>query len=226
MCWNEKKEYGITSFSAHVISKKYPQKAEIQQCVLTILSLPWLAENASQSQFEMQQGKTKPVRMSWGDVYWEPHVVRNRVRGRDGERERETVPSLHDSVPETHVTLLPPQWVTLTGYCLCSVPPLCDWWASFCQLMENPLLTTIRLPFVTVSVPDCHRFILIRDLFLLRLLYCASNLPNWARCDIPGKWPTAVFAVINLFTKCAAYAVEGQICLMESTLMSTIYRIF
>lgn len=207
-CLNEEREYGVASLSAHVISKEYPLKAEIQQCVLTILSRPWLAENASQSPFEMRQGKTKPVRMSWRDVYWEPHVVRNRVRG-EGDREREgerveTVPSLHDSVPETRVMLLPPQWVTLTGYCLCSIPPLCDWWASFCQLMENPLLTTIRLPFVTVSVSDCHRFVLIRDLFLLRLFYCASNLQKWAHSDVPGKRRTVLFAIINLFTKCTA----------------------
>lgn len=166
----------------------------------------------------MRQGKTKPVRMSWWDVYWEPHVVRKRVgwerewerkkkkreRARKRERWEETVPSLHDSVPETNVMLLPPQWVTLTGYCLCSTPPLCDWWASFCQLMENPLLTTIRLPFVTVSVSDCHRFILISDLFLLRLFYCVSNLQSWVHSDMPGKWPTVLFAVINLFTKCTA----------------------
>ncbi len=81
-------EYGVTSLSAHVISKEYPLKAGIQQCVLTILSRPWLAENASQSPFEMRQGKTKPVSMSWRDVYWEPHVVRNRVGGRERERER------------------------------------------------------------------------------------------------------------------------------------------
>lgn len=87
-CSNEEREHGVTSLSAHVISKEYPLKAEIQQCVLTILSWPWLAENASQSPFEMRQGKTKPVRMSWRDVYWEPHVVRNRV-GREGDRERE-----------------------------------------------------------------------------------------------------------------------------------------
>lgn len=46
---------------------------------------------------------------------------------REGGGERETemsesVPSRRDSVPETHVMLLPPQWVTLTGYCLCGVP--------------------------------------------------------------------------------------------------------
>lgn len=124
-------------------------------------------------------------------------------RERDGEIE-ETVPSLQDSVPETRIMLLPPQWVTLTGYCLCSILPLCDWWASFCQLMENPLLTTIRLPFVTVSVSDCHRFILIRDLFLLRLFYCASNLQNWVHSDTPGKRRTVLFAIINLSTKCTA----------------------
>ena len=204
----ERREYGVTSLSAHVISKEYPPKAEIQQCVLTILSRPWLAENASQSPFEMRQGKTKPVRLSWRDVYWEPHVVGNRVggegdRGRERERE-ETVPSLHDSVPETHVMLLPPQWVTLTGYCLCSIPPLCDWWASFCQLMENPLLTTIRLPFVTVSVSDCHRFILIRDLFLLRLFYCVSNLQSRVHSDTLGKWRAVLFAAADLFSKCTA----------------------
>ncbi len=111
-----------------------------------------------------------------------------RERGREGEREREsvqTVTSLHDSVPETHIMLLPPQWVTLTGYCLCSIPPLCDWWASFCQLMENPLLTTIRLPFVTVSVSDCHRFILIRDLLLPQsLLLCLKF------AELHAQWHT------------------------------------
>lgn len=173
----------------------------------------------------MRQGQIKPVRMSWGDVYWEPHVVGNRVVEREGKRERESVPSLHDSVPETHVMLLPPQWETLTGYCLCSIPPLCDWWASFCQLMENPLLTTIRLPFVTVSVSDCHRFILIRHVFLLRLFYCASNSQRWVHSYMLGKWLTLLFAVISLFAKCKAQTVESQVFLKESTLMSTIYRI-
>lgn len=38
---NEEREYGVTSrLSPHVISKEYPLKAEIQQCVLTILSRP------------------------------------------------------------------------------------------------------------------------------------------------------------------------------------------
>lgn len=91
-CLNEEREYGVTSLSAHVISKEYPLKAEIQQGVLTILSRPWLAENASQSPFEMRQRKTKAVRMSWRDVYWEPHVVGNRVgreRGKERKKERE-----------------------------------------------------------------------------------------------------------------------------------------
>lgn len=48
--------------------------------VLTRLSGCWLAENASQSPFETRQGKTKPVRMSWRDIYWEPHVERERER--------------------------------------------------------------------------------------------------------------------------------------------------
>lgn len=69
----------LQSLSADVISKEYPLKAEIQQYIWTILSRPLLVENASQSRFEMRQEKTKLVRMSWSDVYWEPHVVGNRV---------------------------------------------------------------------------------------------------------------------------------------------------
>lgn len=91
--------------------------------------------------------------------------------GGQGVFRGETVTPPHDSVPDTHIMQLPPQWVTQTGYCLCSTPPQCDWWVSFCQLMENPLLTTIRLQFVTVSVSDCQIFFLISDLLLLWLFY-------------------------------------------------------
>lgn len=157
MCLKQLKEqvFRITSLSAHVISKNILQKLKFNS-VLTRLFLRWLAENASQSPFETRQGKTKPVRMSRRDVYWEPHVERER----EGEREREKKALLtrHDSVPETHFLLLPPQWVTLTGYFLCNVSPLCDWWVSFCQLMANPLLTAIRLPFLSVTLPDCDSF--------------------------------------------------------------------
>lgn len=148
--------FRITSLSARH-QQRISSESWNSTVVLTSLSRPWLAENASQSLFEMQQGKTKPVRMSWSDVYWEPHVEGERERRTERER---ALLSLHDSVPETYFLLLSPQWVTLTSYVLCcSNPPHpCDWWASFCQLMANPLLTIIRLPFISVGVSVMDSF--------------------------------------------------------------------
>lgn len=141
-------------------------------------------------------------------MWWATDRREGRRRRGEGERDEKKRFFLYTTVPETHVTLIPPQWVTLTGYWLCSLPPLCDWWASFCQLMENPLLTTIRLPFVTVSVSDCHRFILIRDLFL-RLFYCASNLQSRVHSNRPWNWPAALVAINNLFSECTASTVKS-----------------
>lgn len=47
----------------------------------------------------------------------------SQKRKRERERERDSV---YMTVPEMRLLLLPPQWVTLTGYFLCSFPPLCD----------------------------------------------------------------------------------------------------
>lgn len=107
--------------------------------------------------------KEKQSLSEWvGAMSTESHMWRGRERERDEQRERALL-SLHDSVPETYFLLLSPQWVILTWYVLCcrtTPPPIppCDWWASFCQLMANPLLTIIRLPFISVGVSVMDSF--------------------------------------------------------------------
>lgn len=102
--------------------------------------------------------------------------------------------------PRRQVLLLQPQQEVLTGFCLRCFFPLCDWWVSFYQLMAKPPLTPFTFLFVAVSVCDCHRFILIRDLllsdFVLRL---ACRRVHGLRL---GKWPAALFTFTHLFTKC------------------------
>ena len=89
-----------------------------------------------------------------------------------------------EPVPETRVTAGPSDSTLPLHH-----SPLCDWWASFCQLMENPLLTSIRLLFVTVSVSDCHRLIVIRDPVHLQLSHVSGFLPGDT-----GNGPTRHFA--------------------------------
>lgn len=116
----------------------------------------------------MPRGGTKAVRVSQRAEYWA-----ERAAWATGKRKNKKFSpgSHHDSVLEMRLTLLPRRRTPLMGRggddCLRLPPPRCDWWASFCQLMEKPPLITIGLQFVTVSVPGCHGFILIRTPFAL-----------------------------------------------------------
>lgn len=105
--------------------------------VLTCLSLRWLAENASQSPFETRQGKTKPVRMSRRDVYWEPHV----------ERERETEKSLSLYTPRC-------PWNTFPA-----APPTVGDSDRILSVQRFPSvwLMSLILPINGESPVDCHQ---------------------------------------------------------------------
>lgn len=111
--------------------------------VLTRLSLRWLAENASQSPFETRQGKTKPVRISRRDVYWEPHVERKREGEREGEREKS---------PSLSTRLCP--WNTFPA-----APPTVGDSDRILSVQRFPSvwLMSLILPINGESPVDCHQ---------------------------------------------------------------------